>query len=147
MNAVDLYRIEHWLWKKRVPILPQFIHHLIFLMFKSHIPASCTIGKGTRFAYGGIGVVIHANCVIGDDCIIGTNVTIGGRSGRIKPPTIGNNIYISTGAKILGDIQIDDNVIVGANSVVIKDVPRNAIVVGVPSRIIKYSPEGSRLIP
>lgn len=70
-----------------------------------------------------------------------------GRSGRIKPPTIGNNIYISTGAKILGDIQIDDNVIVGANSVVIKDVPRNAIVVGVPSRIIKYSPEGSRLIP
>lgn len=118
-----------------------------FLMFNSHIPASCTIGKGTRFAYGGIGVVIHANCVIGDDCIIGTNVTIGGRSGRIKPPTIGNNIYISTGAKILGDIQIDDNVIVGANSVVIKDVPRNAIVVGVPSRIIKYSPEGSRLIP
>ena len=147
MNAVDLYRIEHWLWKKRVPILPQFIHHLIFLMFNSHIPASCTIGKGTRFAYGGISVVIHANCVIGDDCIIGTNVTIGGRSGRIKPPTIGNNIYISTGAKILGDIQIDDNVIVGANSVVIKDVPRNAIVVGVPSRIIKYSPEGSRLIP
>lgn len=147
MNAVDLYRIEHWLWKKRVPILPQFIHHLIFLMFNSHILASCTIGKGTRFAYGGIGVVIHANCVIGDDCIIGTNVTIGGRSGRIKPPTIGNNIYISTGAKILGDIQIDDNVIVGANSVVIKDVPRNAIVVGVPSRIIKYSPEGSRLIP
>lgn len=147
MNAVNFYRIEHWLWKRKVPILPQFIHHLIFLMFNSHIPASCTIGKGTRFAYGGIGVVIHANCVIGNDCIIGTNVTIGGRSGRINSPTIGNNVYISTGAKVLGDIQIDDNVIVGANAVVIKDVPRNAIVVGVPSKIVKYSPEGNRLIP
>lgn len=147
MNAINIYRIEHWLWKKRIPILPKIIHHFMFLMFNSHIPASCVIGKGTRFAYGGIGVVIHANCVIGDNCTIGTNVTIGGRSGRVNPPIIGNNVYISTGAKVLGDINIEDNVIVGANSVVIKDVPRNAVVAGVPSKIIKYSPEGNRLIP
>ena len=71
MNAISFYRVEHWLWKKKVPILPAVIHNIIFLMFNSHIPASCTIGKGTRFAYGGMGVVIHATCIIGDNCIIG----------------------------------------------------------------------------
>lgn len=147
MNAISFYRVEHWLWKRKVPILPSIIHNLIFLIFNSHIPASCTIGKGTRFAYGGMGVVIHASCKIGDDCIIGTNVTIGGRSGKPNPPIVGNNVYISTGAKVLGDIKIEDNVIVGANAVVIKDVPRNAVIAGVPSKIIKYSPEGNRLIP
>lgn len=147
MNAIAFYRVEHWLWKRKVPFFPKIIHHIIFLMFNSHIPASCLIGKGSKFAYGGMGVVIHAHCVIGCDCIIGTNVTIGGKSGKPNPPMIGNNVYISTGAKILGDIKIEDNVIIGANAVVIKDVPRNAVVVGVPSRIIKYSPEGHRLIP
>lgn len=147
MNAISFYRIEHWLWQKKIPILPQLIHHVIFLIFNSHIPASCTIGKNTRFAYGGIGVVIHAHSIIGDNCIIGTNVTIGGRSGRVNPPIIGNHVYISTGAKVLGDIKIEDNVIIGANAVVIKDVPLNAVVAGVPSKIIKYSPEGERLIP
>ena len=77
MNAIGLYRIEHWCYLKKIPIFPKLIHSLIFLLFNSHIPASCTIGKGTRFGYGAIGVVIHSNAIIGKNCIIGTNVTIG----------------------------------------------------------------------
>ena len=64
MNAISFYRIEHWLWKKKIPFFPKIIHHIIFLMFNSHIPASCLIGKGSKFAYGGMGVVIHAHCII-----------------------------------------------------------------------------------
>ena len=96
MNAIGLYRIEHWCYLKKIPIFPKLIHSLIFLLFNSHIPASCTIGKGTRFGY-----------------------------------------YISTGAKVLGPINIGNNVTIGANAVVITDVVDNAIVGGVPARILK----------
>lgn len=142
MNAISLYRIEHWFWKRKIPILPTFIHHIIFLIFNSHIPASCVIGQGSRFAYGAIGVVLHTRCVIGNNCIIGTNVTIGGKNGALNPPVIGNNVYIATGAKVLGNIIIEDNVVIGANAVVVRDVPRNAVVAGVPAKIIKYSHAG-----
>ena len=136
MNAIGLYRIEHWCYLKKIPIFPKLIHSLIFLLFNSHIPASCTIGKGTRFGYGAIGVVIHSNAIIGKNCIIGTNVTIGGR-GRPGVPIIGDNVYISTGAKVLGPLNIGNNVTIGANAVVITDVVDNAIVGGVPARILK----------
>jgi serine O-acetyltransferase len=96
------------------------------------------LGRGTRFAYGGIGVVIHKKAIIGMECLIGTNVTVGGRSGFPEVPVIGNNVYIATGAKVLGPITVGNNVTIGANSVVINNVPDNAIVAGVPARIIKY---------
>ena len=80
---------------------------------------------------------MHARCKIGDNVDIGTNVTIGGRSGHYVVPVIGNNVYIATGAKILGPIKIGNNVTIGANAVVINDVPDNVIVAGIPARIIK----------
>lgn len=95
------------------------------------------MGKGTKFGYGGIAVVIHARAVIGNNCIIGQCVTIGGKSKHKNVPRIGNNVQISIGAKILGPITIGDNVIVGANAVVVKDVPANCIVAGVPAKIIR----------
>ena len=69
--------------------------------------------------------------------MIGTNVTIGGRSGHFEVPIIGDNVFIATGAKVLGPIVIGDNVTIGANSVVIKNVPDNCKVAGVPAKIIK----------
>jgi len=109
---------------------------LIYFLHNSIVYAECNLGK-VDFAYGGIGVVIHKKTVIGRDCIIGTNVTIGGKLGYDKLPRIGNNVDISTGAKIIGDVTIGNNVIVGTNAVVIKNVPNNAIVAGVPAKNIR----------
>jgi serine O-acetyltransferase len=110
---------------------------LNFLIFNSHIPCSSSIGKGTKFAYGGIGVVIHSRAVIGENCVIGTNVTIGGKSKEFEVPNIGDETYISTGSKILGNVKIGRGSIIGANAVVVKDVPEKTIAAGVPATIIR----------
>lgn len=136
INAYYFYKIANQLHRFKIPVLPNLIQLFIFLVYNSSIPFQCKIGRGTRFAYGCIGVVIHKRAVIGMDTIIGSNVTIGGRSQHFDVPKIGNNVYISTGAKILGPIEIGNNVIVGANAVVIKNIPNNSTVVGVPGKII-----------
>ena len=137
INAIHFYRIERWLFLNKIPILPLFIKGIIFLIYNSSIPYQCKIGKGTRFSYGGIAVVIHKRAVIGDNCVIGSCVTLGGKSGLEKVPIVGNNVEISTGSKLLGEITIGNNVLIGANAVVVKNVPDNVIVAGVPAKIIK----------
>ena len=106
-------------------------------LFKSSLPATCTIGVDTKLGYGGIGIVVHARTVIGKNCMIGQGVTIGGKSGWYEVPVIGDNVEISAGARILGPVHIGNNVIIGANAVVVKDVPDNCIVAGIPAKIIK----------
>ncbi|WP_299363762.1 DapH/DapD/GlmU-related protein [Winogradskyella sp.] len=138
LNAYKFYRLSHVLYQKKIPILPSILKLFIFLIYNSSIPFQAKIGKGSHFAYGGIGVVVHKNSVIGKNCQIGSNVTIGGRSGHQKVPIIGDNVYLATGSKILGPIEIGNNVTVGANAVVISNVPDNAVVGGVPAKIIKY---------
>lgn len=137
MNAISLYRIANLLYLWKVPIIPTLIKYCIFLIFNSVIPPSTYIGRDSRFAYGGIGVVLHSKSRIGEKVIIGQNVTVGRQLDPDGVPVIGNNVYISAGARILGDISIGDNVIIGANAVVIKDVPSNSIVAGVPAKVIK----------
>lgn len=137
MNAIKLYRVANYLYKKRIPILPKLIKGVIFLLFNSAIPYECSIGKGSKCGYGGIGVVIHKNATIKNNVMISPQVTIGGKSNIPRVPRIGSNVYIGTGSKILGDIEISDNVIIGANSVVLKSVPSNCIVAGNPARVIK----------
>lgn len=136
INAIKFYRVGRWFYLKKIPFIPKVIELIIFLLYNSKIPSSCQIGQGSFFAYGGIGCVLHNRTVIGKNVTIGTNVTIGGKSGFYEVPVIGDNIDISTGAKILGPIKIGMNVTIGANAVVIKDVPDNAVVAGVPSKIL-----------
>lgn len=137
MNAITLYRISHFFYRMKIPLIPSMIKVLIFLIFNSIVPYQCKIGKYTKLSYGGIGVVIHKRATIGDNVMIGPQVTIGGRSNRKEVPTIGNNVFIATGSKIIGDVKIEDNVVIGANSVVITSVPKNSIVAGIPARVIK----------
>lgn len=137
MNAIGLYRAGNWLYKHRIPLLPKICKGLDFLLFNSVVPYTAIIGKGTKFAYGGIGCVVHSRTVIGDRVIIGQNSTIGRSLDPEDFPTIGNDVYISAGARIIGKIHVGNNVIIGANAVVNKDVPDNTIVAGVPARIIK----------
>lgn len=134
---IHWYRVANWLFRHKVPFLPKFIFFLQYMLFNCAVPASCTIGKGTKFGYGGIATVVHARAVIGKNCIIGTCVTIGGRSKHYEVPIIGDNVYIGTGAKILGPVRIGNNVVIGAGAVVLNDVPDNSIVVGVPAKVVK----------
>ncbi len=134
---INIYRFNNWLYRHRVPLLPVFIWKLQYLLFNCSVPASCKIGKGTKFGYGGIAVVMHARTVIGKNCMIGQGVTIGGKSGWYEVPVIGDNVIINAGAKIIGPVRIGDNVEIGANSVVVKDVPSNCVVAGIPARILK----------
>jgi serine O-acetyltransferase len=132
MNLIYLHKIAHWLYNHKIPILPKLIYFIQFLLFNSSVPAQTKIGKGTVFGYGGIGVVIHARTVIGNNCILGQGITIGGRSKLYEVPVIGDNVYIGAGARVLGN-----NVVIGANAVVIKDIPSNCSVAGMPAKIIK----------
>ena len=134
---INWYRFGNWCYRNKIPFLPKLIWKMGYLLFNSSVPSSVTIGKGSKFAYGGIGIVIHARTVIGMNCMIGQNVTIGGKSGWYEVPIIGDNVEISAGARILGPIKIGSNVIIGANAVVVKDVPDNCIVAGIPAKIIK----------
>ncbi len=141
MNATSLYRISHWLYTHKIPLLPKLFRNIIFLMFNSYIPPSAQIGNGTVFAYGAIGVVLHANCKIGENCVIGQGVTVGAKEGFFskdihRSPEIGNNCYIAAGAKILGGIVVGNNCIIGAGSIVVANIPDNSVVVGSPGKVI-----------
>ncbi len=138
LNAIFLYKIQRKLYLMKIPIIPKIIKLIIFLIYNSSIPYEAQIGEGTSFGYGGMGVVIHKRSVIGKRCSISQQVTIGGRSGSKEVPIIGDDVYIGAGAKVLGAITIGDKVVIGANAVVIQSVPKNAIVAGVPAKIIKY---------
>tara|TARA_R110002012_G_scaffold283090_2_gene473160 strand:- start:108733 stop:109155 length:423 start_codon:yes stop_codon:yes gene_type:complete len=139
INAIYLYRLQRALYLYKIPILPKIIKLIIFLLYNSSIPYQCKIGKGTKFSYGGISVVLHKRSIIGNNCVIGSCVTLGGKSGLLDVPIVGDNVYIATGSKLLGEIRIGNNVTIGANSVVLKDVPDNAVVAGIPAKIIKQN--------
>lgn len=131
------YRIANWLYRHHIPVVPKLLYYTQRLFLKSSVPATCVIGGGTKFGYGGIGVVVHARAVIGKNCIIGQGVTIGGKSGWYEVPVIGDNVEINAGSRLLGPIRVGNNVIIGANAVVVKDVPDNCIVAGIPAKILK----------
>lgn len=137
MNIIHFQKIAYKLNSLGIPIVPKLIYFIQFLIFNSSVPYTVKIGKGTVFGYGGIAVVVHARSVIGERCVIGQNVTIGGKSKKYEVPIIGNHVYIGAGAKILGDVTVGDNVIIGANAVVLNDVPSNCVVAGIPAKIIK----------
>lgn len=141
MNAIKLYRLGHWFYKNRLFFAAKLVRNIIFLLFNSYIPSSARIGNGTVFAYGAIGVVIHADAKIGENCVIGQGVTIGASEGyvsseRNKCPIIGDNCYLGAGTKIIGDITIGDSCQIGAGAIVISDIPNNSVVVGIPARIV-----------
>jgi serine O-acetyltransferase len=138
LHAIIFYRISHFLLKLKIPVLPRAISQLARFLTGIEIHPGAIIGRGL-FIDHGMGVVIGETSIVGDEVTLYQGVTLGG-TGKEKGkrhPTIGNNVVVGTGAKILGDISIGDNSYVGANAVVIKDVPPNSTVVGVPGRITK----------
>lgn len=143
-HALLAYRLAHWLLEKGVPFLPRAISQLARLLTGIEIHPGARIGRGF-FIDHGMGVVIGETAEIGDFVTLFQGVTLGGtgKERGKRHPTLGNHVVVGAGAKILGGIRVGDNVKVGANSVVLKSVPPNSTVIGVPARVIKM--EGERL--
>jgi serine O-acetyltransferase len=129
--------MQHWAHTHRLGVLARVIHRVIFVLFNSSVPPESQIGSGTWFGYGGMGVVIHRDAVIGRDVFIAQQVTIGGRSGSKSMPQIGDGVYIAPGARVLGGVRVGAGAMIGANAVVVEDVPPRSVVAGVPARIIR----------
>ena len=137
-HAIVMHRVTHNLRRFKVPFLPRFLSQVGKLITGIEIHPGATIGKNL-FIDHGMGVVIGETTIIGDNVTLFQGVTLGG-TGKEKGkrhPTLGNNIVVGAGAKVLGNIVIGDNVSIGANAVVLRDVPSNSTVVGVPGRIAR----------
>jgi serine O-acetyltransferase len=146
LDALALHRAAKELHRRGVPLLPRVLRKLIFYLHSSALPLEVEIGEGTQLGYGGLGVVIHPQAKIGENCLISQQVTIGGRSGMQGAPKIGNYVRIGAGAKILGPITIGDFASVGANAVVLKDVGPGRVVAGVPARELRRKRTSRRSI-
>jgi serine O-acetyltransferase len=142
IQAVLNHRVTHWLLKHRVPFFPRAISQISRFFTGIEIHPGAEIGK-KLFIDHGMGVVIGETTIIGDGVTLYQGVTLGGtgKERGKRHPTIGNNVLISTGAKVLGSITIGNNVIIGAGAVVINNVPDDCTVVGIPGRIVKIKGE------
>lgn len=140
LHAIWAHRIAHWFYKKKRYFIARVISQISRFFTGIEIHPGAKIGR-RFFIDHGMGVVIGETCEIGDDVTIYQGVTLGG-TGKEKGkrhPTIGNNVLISSGAKVLGSITIGDNSKVGAGSVVLEDVPPNSTVVGIPGRVVRQN--------
>jgi len=137
IKAVLLYRIAHFFWKLGLPYIPRYISGIARDLTAVEIHPGAEIGS-EFFIDHGAGVVIGETAEIGNNVTIYAGVVLGGTNLEQKKrhPTLGDNVVVGTGAKILGPIILGDNVRVGANSVVVNDVPSNCVVVGVPAKIV-----------
>lgn len=145
IHAMIAYRIAHVLYKKRIFFLARLISQLSRFFTGIEIHPGAKIGKGLVIDHG-MGVVIGETAEVGDNVLLYHGVTLGG-TGKDKGkrhPTVGNNVIIGTGAKVLGNIVIGDNAKIGANAVVLKSIQAGATAVGIPAKVIlpKEPPKG-----
>jgi serine O-acetyltransferase len=146
LQALLGHRVAHWLYHIGIPFLPRFLSHLARFITGIEIHPGAQIGKGV-FIDHGMGVVIGETAIVGDYCLIYQGVTLGGtgKENGKRHPTLGEQVVVGAGAKVLGNLQIGNNVRIGAGSVVLRDVPSDCTVVGVPGRVVYRS--GVRVNP
>lgn len=138
LHALIAHRLAHKLHKWNIPLIPRIISYITRIITGIEIHPAAQIGR-RFFIDHGEGVVIGATTIIGDDVLIYQQVTLGGtgkEQGK-RHPTLGNNVIVGAGAKVLGNITLGDYVRVGAGSVVMENVPEHSTVVGVPGRIVQ----------
>lgn len=145
LHAVWLHHLSHWLWRHGMRFLARFTSQVARLLTGIEIHPGAEIGR-RLFIDHGMGTVIGETAIVGDDVTLYQGVTLGG-TGKEKGkrhPTLGNNISVGSGAKLLGNIIIGDNCRVGAGSVVLRSVPANSTIVGVPGHIVLR--DGKRVV-
>jgi len=141
-HALLFHRLAHWLLKKRVPFIPRALSQFARFITGIEVHPGASIGSGL-FIDHGMGVVIGETTEIGDNVTLFQGVTLGGtgkQRGK-RHPTLGSHVVVGAGAKVLGPITIGDYVKIGANSVVLQDVPDHSTVVGIPGRIVRIKDE------
>ncbi len=145
-QALVLHRLAHWLWNVGIPFVPRLISHVARALTGIEIHPGAKIGCGV-FIDHGMGVVIGETAIIGDLALIYQGVTLGGTGKEMgkRHPTLGTGVVVGAGAKVLGNIQIGNNVRIGAGSVVLREVPSDCTVVGIPGRVVYRS--GERVEP
>jgi serine O-acetyltransferase len=143
-HAVTIHHCAHWLWEQQFHTLGRWLSHLSRVMTGIEIHPGATLGRRV-FIDHGMGVVIGETTIIGDDVVIYQGVTLGAGAaarqgaesrGKKRHPTLGKGVVVGSGAEIQGDIYVGDHVRVASGSIVLKDVPANSVVVGVPGRVI-----------
>lgn len=142
LHATINYRIAHWLHIHHFRFLARWLSQISKFTTGIEIHPGAKIGRRLVIDHG-TGIVIGETAEIGDDCLLYQNVTLGGTGKDIgkRHPTLGNNVMVGSGAKVLGPFRVGDNARIAANSVVLREVPDNATVVGVPGRVVKISGE------
>lgn len=144
LHALIAYRVSHYLWKAKLRLLARLLSQSARFWTGIEIHPGAVIGK-SFFIDHGMGVVIGETAIVGNDVTLYQGVTLGGtgkETGK-RHPTLGSNIVVGAGAKILGNIEIGSNSYIGANAVVLRSMPENSTVVGVPARVTKQ--EGKRI--
>jgi serine O-acetyltransferase len=132
---IYIFRLSSLLFHLRVPFLPRFLKIVNRVLFSVSLPPSVQVGKNVTFGYQGLGIVVHRHARLGANVVISPNVVIGGKGGgRPGAPNIEDDVVIGAGACILGNVTIGRGAIIGANAVVLSDVPAQTTVVGAPAR-------------
>jgi len=128
-----LHRLSSWLHRARMGPLSRAVDGLSRVIFAASAPGRAHIGDNVFFHHSGLGVVINQSSVIEDDCEIGVHVVLGGRAPEIGAPHLERGVIVHAGARIIGPVRIGAGAVVGANAVVLEDVPSGALSVGVPA--------------
>ena len=133
-QALLVYRIFHWFYERHIPTQPVrfFVERIVEIITGISIPAQASIGKGLRIHHFG-GIIVHSTAVIGEYCTLYHGVTLGDRGGWGGAPRVGDRVLIGAGAKLIGEIFIGDDCVIGANAVVNTSVPAGHVAVGVPA--------------
>lgn len=142
LHAIIYYRVAHWLFTHHMKFLGRWVSQIARRRTGIEIHPAAKIGRRLVIDHG-MGIVIGATAEIGDDCLFYQGVTLGGTGAARgkRHPTIGNNVMIGCGAKVLGPFKVGDNARIAANSVVLNEVPANSTVVGVPGRVVRLNGE------
>ena len=140
-QALFVYRIFHWFYERHIPTQPLrfFVERFVEIITGISIPAQAMIGKGLRIHHFG-GIIVHSTAVMGEHCTVYHGVTLGDRGGWGRAPQVGNRVLIGAGAKLIGEIVIGDDCVIGANAVVHTSVPSGHLAVGVPAECRRREP-------
>ena len=140
IKAVRSHRLAHWCYRHNLKFLARAISQRSRRRTGIEIHPGATIGRRLVIDHG-MGIVIGETAEIGDDCLIYHGVTLGGTGKDVgkRHPTIGNNVLIGTGAKVLGPIKVGDNSRIAANSVVLREIPEDSTAVGIPARVVRIA--------
>jgi serine O-acetyltransferase len=145
LHALCFHRLNHWLWRRQFRLLARFLSQVSRFITGIEIHPGASIGR-RFFIDHGMGVVIGETAIVGDDVTLYQGVTLGG-TGKEKGkrhPTLCNRVFVGAGAQILGNLTIGENSRIGAGSVILRDVPENSTVVGIPGKVILR--DGKRVI-